>query len=126
MTRTKWPNRPNYPPKRDGLLWPLVALVVMASLLVILSGCQTTKPLCPPPEVIVQKVPVVVPWPNVPVIPPPDLQTPSLEASKAPVNTLLLAIIHDLDNWRAYAQQLATALEVYRVQPPSPETPQKP
>ena len=89
---------------------------------VALVGCQTAKPVCPPPQIVEVKVPVVVPWPSPPTIPEPALECPRIDANTAPVNTILLAIINDLDAWKAYATQLREALKVY-VQPSSQKTP---
>ncbi len=92
-------------------------LVVMCMLFVV--GCATVKP-CPPPEVVEVKVPVVQPWPQPPTIPEPRLECPRIDASTAPVNSLLLAILNDLEAWRAYAMQLKEALRVYEKAPSPP------
>ena len=93
------------------------SLVVMCMLFVV--SCATVRP-CPPPEVITVEKPVVVPWPNPPLIPPPDLQLSSISVSGATVPQLLLAMLHDMDEWKRVAQQAMEALKVYEKAPSPP------
>ncbi len=91
------------------------SLFVVTSLLCLYTGCATIKPcVCPPAEVIIQKVPVPIPCPAPPVIPAPDLQLPGLSANLTPWPGLLQAIMHDYTELQRVETELRQIIEVYK------------
>ena len=89
-------------------------LIIGMFLLCIYTGCATTKPcVCPPVEVVIQKVPVPIPCPVPPEIPAPTLQIVSLSADLTPWPQLLQAIIHDYAELRRVEHELRQILANY-------------
>jgi len=90
-------------------------LIIGACLLCLYTGCATTKPcVCPPTEVIIQKVPVPIPCPPPPEVPLPDLRLPALSANLTPWPELLQAIMHGYAELQRIEAELRTLLESYK------------
>ena len=96
-------------------------LFVVMCLLFVYTGCATTKPcICPPAEVILQRVPVPIPCPPPPEIPALALQIVSLNSNLTPWPDLLLALAHDYAELQRVEAELRQILAPYAspVDPP--------
>jgi hypothetical protein len=90
-------------------------LIIVMSALIFMSACATTKPcICPPAEVIIQKVPVPIPCPPPPEIPAPTLQIVSLSSNLTPWPDILLALVHDYVELQRVEAELRQILETYK------------
>ena len=95
--------------KRSALLAMCIPFVL---------SCATTRPcVCPPAEVIIQKVPVPIPCPSAPEIAPPDLRLPALSANLAPWPDILLALVHDYVELQRVEAELRQVLATYATTP---------
>jgi len=93
-------------------------LIIGTCLLCVYAGCVTTKPrICPPAEVIIQKVPVPIPCPPPPEIPAPTLQLVSLSANLTPWPDILLALVRDYVELRRVEAELRQVLATYATTP---------
>jgi hypothetical protein len=98
----------------------LPSLVVMC-ILFVYTGCATAKPcICPPAEVIIQKVPVPIPCPPPPEIPAPTLQIVSLSANLTPWPDLLQAVMRDYVELQRVEAELRQVLATYATTPGTP------
>lgn len=97
-----------------------IPAIILCGVIFPLMACATAKPCPPPPapQVITIEKPVVQPWPEPPTFKLPTLKMPTLSASQATVQDLLLAAIHDADEWELLAKKALTALDAYRHKPP--------
>ena len=88
---------------------------VLAIFLLFVLSCAHTKPcICPPVEVIIQKVPVPIPCPPPPEISAPTLQIVSLNSNLTPWPDLLLALAHDYAELQRVEAELRALLESYK------------
>lgn len=110
VTKKGWAS--NFTPRTHRIAF---RLVMLTALLVILFGCTTAKPcICPPAEVIIQKVPVPIPCPPPPEIPAPTLQIVSLSSNLTPWPDLLQAVMHDYVELQRMEAELRQILETYK------------
>jgi hypothetical protein len=97
-------------------------LVMLGALLIALFGCASARPCPPPPPPQVIEgpdKPVVQPWPEPPIINLPVLKMPTLSSTMDTIQDLLLAAIHDADEWQLTARKALAALDAYRHKDPN-------
>jgi hypothetical protein len=95
--------------------------IIGTFILCIYTGCATTKPcICPPVEVVIQRVPVPIPCPPPPEIPAPTLQIVSLSSNLTPWPDILLALVHDYVELQRVEAELRQVLATYATTPGTP------